>query len=401
MLIGVIIVLTKLQEASVTMKKIFSILALLFIAFLTSCTLSDNNKVQSSESLYGSPLEAELTPIERPFAMEYDERGRHFNFPSVCYSDENTLVISNVNVTRGTDDPGVVIEPEFRTDGIYIINTETGEYEKFNILHKDEIYQAVPYKDGIIYSCCRYRQDAESSLSKTSHEWEIAYFDGDESCVIDSGLCSVDDSPRLVSVNGIPVYVCENNTFDSSSVTLRRIDGMKASVIKDFDGFKFSFATDMRENGREYCFKIIDEKSDKEILFAGDESGILVEKELSEGCDSYGITDKYIVCSLGAKMGETSLLGIPIGGGEERLIEQSKRWYRIEGGRGKYCLTVDEGFNLYYIDIEASSVGQVTLPEDLVRPGAPKGLFGEKPDSFILEAELEDYFRLELQISES
>ena len=380
------------------MKKSFFLIILLFITLSTSCTLSDNNKVQNKEGLYGPPIEAKLTPIERPFAMEYDERGRHFNFPSVCYSDESTLVISNVNVTRGTDDPGVVIEPEFRTDGIYIINTETGEYEKLSILHKDEIYQAVPYKDGIIYSCCRYRQTTEedSFLDKTSFEWEISYFDGHKSDVIDSGFCSVGDSPRLTMAENIPIYVCENNTGDFSSVTLRRIDNMEVSVIEDFNGYKFAFATDLCDNGQEHCFKILDEKSDKEVIFAGSKNEILVEKELEDGCDSYGIADKYIVCSLGAKMGETSLLGIPVDGGEEKLLEQSKRWYRIEGGRGKYCLTVDEGFNLYYIDIEESSVGQITLPEDVVEPGAPKGLFSENPDCFILEASLEDYFRLKL-----
>ena len=238
------------------MKKSFFLIILLFITLSTSCTLSDNNKVQNKEGLYGPPIEAKLTPIERPFAMEYDERGRHFNFPSVCYSDENTLVISNVNVTRGTDDPGVVIEPEFRTDGIYIINTETGEYEKLSILHKDEIYQAVPYKDGIIYSCCRYRQTTEedSFLDKTSFEWEISYFDGHKSDVIDSGFCSVGDSPRLTMAENIPIYVCENNTGDFSSVTLRRIDNMEVSVIEDFNGYIFAFATDLCDNGQEQIY---------------------------------------------------------------------------------------------------------------------------------------------------
>lgn len=158
------------------MKKSFFLIILLFITLSTSCTLSDNNKVQNKEGLYGPPIEAKLTPIERPFAMEYDERGRHFNFPSVCYSDENTLVFQRKRNQRDRRS-GRRHRPEFRTDGICIINTETGEYEKLSILHKDEIYQAVPYKDGIIYSCCRYRQTAEedSSLDKTSFEWEIAY----------------------------------------------------------------------------------------------------------------------------------------------------------------------------------------------------------------------------------
>lgn len=356
------------------------------LIFAILCGCSDN-KANTTASTYSEPINANLTEIDIPFALvTKEETGKNPNMYTTCYSDENVLIIANVYDDIYTAES--IIPPDIRTKGVYLINyNEKGKYTLFDIESDGVIYSAVPYKDGIIYA--EYKTSEDEFISdNTICQWKIAYFDENKHIDIDSGYCKNKLSAEIVLIDEIPIYICENNSKNFTQVSVNKIVDFKIKQIKKFENCETLnlFET----NGKYYFTDVHDSSQQKSFFIAGDSEKIYIEQDKPEPCSSFSITENYIVCAVGGEMGNTQIIGIPLNNSEEKKLPQTKQWWRITGSSGKYCTVVDDGFNLYYINIEECKAGQIILPEKIQSVFTTKMFFPAGKDRYIIELESEE-----------
>lgn len=371
-------------------KKVFIYISMV-IFILSGCT---SNMIGDTGSSNNSPTAAIVSTVERPFAIEHDDSGQiPFNAAAVCYSDEDVLILSNVNQDRIINETRV--PPEIRTDGVYKIYTDSGEYQYYDIKCADEIYRAVPYEDGIIYSYYT-PADEKDQTDTIACRWEIVYYDGENNHVLDSGFCYGGQAPQLALIENTPVYSCENNKEESFGATVRKIENMQPVTIKDFPGYEH--LSILSTNGKDYCFELYEPTTNKRVICVGNLEKVYHEREITDVCNSYGITNNYVVCSIGSETNEIKILGIPLDGKADISFDQIKRWYRITGGTGDYCLAVDSGFNLYYIDVENQAVEQVPISDEYRTEWElkSKGISSAGKNKFILCIYEDNFYKLTL-----
>lgn len=314
---------------------------------------------------YSDPLTPRVSKIDMPFQIEKDETGWHISDYVICFSDETRFIAANMynNVTTAYE----IIKPEVRTDSIYVIDYENPEnYIEYKVNSREWIYSAVPYKDGIIYAQSAGMEETiyVSSQGDTyGYEWKLIYFDGREEKTIDRGYGLNSSATEIILVNGVPVYKCERIKGGKIETSINRITEFETAVIDSMEGFQ---TRDLLESdGEKYFINLIDEEQTKHVFAVGDEKKIIMEYETKEATSSSSMAGNYVVASYGGEIGKTSIAGISIDGAEEKRIAQTKRWWRMIGSGGQYCMTVDDGFNLYYIDIEEEKVGQVLIPDEM------------------------------------
>ncbi len=376
------------------MKKKVIVLMIAFCFLYVGCMPIDSGKSQNTSATYAEPVLSDVEEINIPFAIEREElTGRMLNTMAVCYSDSKVLILSNVNMDRYNEDTTPII-PEIRTDGIYLIELDSKNINFFNVKNKGTIYEAVPYKDGIVYTSYISNEESDG-IESILYKWQVVYFDGNNEYLIDSGCSGRGTAPEIALAKGQPIYVCENNDKGSYNVSIRKIEDKNYVTLKDFSNYEFWNV--LESNGTSYCFELNDRKNGSSAIFAGNLDGIYIEKELPAICNSYSITDDYLVYSSGKEMEDAQILGISLDEQKEKIIKQTKRWYRMTGTVGNYCLMVDEGFNLYYVNIEDAKVGQVILPERYEERWLSKGISPLSKESYIINADEEKLFKLTLK----
>lgn len=170
---------------------------------------------------------------------------------------------------------------------------------------------------------------------------------------------------------------------DISSETIESVDNAKMYSIVETKG-------DM------YLFTLYDRQNETSTLCAGDENEMYLQYQLDDVLNSCTINENYIVASIGEETGKTKIAGIPLDGSEEKALQQTKRWWRMTGSSGEYCVAVDDNFNPYYIKINDDIVGEISLPDEMENDILVKSFYPADKDSYILSINDESFYIMEL-----
>ena len=350
----------------------------------TACSNDDTNEGDEPET-----INAKVTQITMPFDLEEDpEPGRKLNMYTVCYSGKDILVVANVykNFTTPTE----VIPPEIRTNGIYVLNYREDSSKLYDLKSKNFIYSAVPYKDGLIY----VEAELDEEYKEDACKWNVIYFDGKNQHTIDSGYSENQMATEVTLIGKTPVYISEHTEKGETTVSVKKVVNLSSETIESIDNFeKYSI---VETNGDTYLFELYDRQNKTPTLYAGNEKELYLRYKLDDLVNSCAINEKYIVASIGKETDKVKLLGIQLDGSEEKTLQQIKRWWRMTGSSGEYCVAVDNNFNPYYIKISDNAVGEIALPDRMENEILGKRFYPAGKDTFILAIDDELFYIMEL-----
>lgn len=327
------------------MKKRVLFLLLLLILGLTGCTTQG----------------VSITPMEAPVETASDDASGISNELYLCYAKDGDVIVANIISDSHKDDGQEIAQnPQTWTEGLYAVSDGEDGYTRYGISGNRSVYSAVPYDEGVM--CVTYAwADSSSGGSDADYRWELIYHDGREEHLMDEGYTSYMALPQITLMGETPVYISENNTALTRSVTVRSIEDGSPHVIKDFDGY--GFWDEICSNTKAYCFELYEPHTQDPLLCAGNTDGIFLERELAKGCNSYGITGRRIICSIGMRLGNNTVMGISTDGEDDMIFEQPKWWFNITSGDDKMCLAVDSISTIYSIDIEKEKIEPLKLPD--------------------------------------
>lgn len=373
---------------------------LLACLILTGCSETEqpqDNTKSTYASYDGDPISPTLTKIDMPFDIEKREGEKNLNTPVFCYSDKDGFIVANIYEYMMTATE--TIYPEMRTEGLYRYDYESQNITAYDIRSKDAtIYSAVPYGEGLFY--------VEQFLSGSDgndvegYPWNLVYYDGKDKKIIDSGYSSSWCSTEIILIRGVPVYVCEKVNADNiTEIQINKITNMEIETIDSM--YNFENYSIVETNGEFYLLDLYDKGNETPVLVEGNENKVFIKREMSGGICSCALTSDYAVVSTGGQdVFERKVLAIPFDDAEEIEIPQIKKWWRMTGSNGKYCVAVDDGFHPYYIDVEKSVVGRIMLPEEIDPSTAEaytaKSFEPAGKDKFILGLDYEDYYIMDL-----
>lgn len=357
-------------------------LTIIMILSFAACSDTDADDGASSGT-----INAKLTQITMPFDLEEDsETGKKLNMYTVCYSGKDTIIVANVydDITTATE----VIYPETRTKGVYVLNYREDSSEFYDLKSENLIYSAVPYKDGIIYA------ESKIDTQESMYKWNIVYFDGKNHNIIDSGYSTNQIATEVTLIGKTPVYVSEHTEGGLTTVSVKKVVNLKSETIEAVDNArKYSI---IETNGDAYFFTLYDCQNEKAKLCAGDEKEVYLQYQLDDALNSCTINENCIVASIGEETGDIKIVGIPLDGSKEKYLQQTKRWWRMTGSSGDYCVAVDDNFNPYYIKISSDVVGEVALPDEMENDILVKSFYPAGKDNYILSINDESFYIMEL-----
>jgi len=360
-------------------------LAIIMVLAFAACSNTDTDEANASGT-----INAKLTPITMPFDLEEDsETGKKLNMYTICYSGKDILIVANVydNITTATE----IIHPEIRTNGVYVLNYREASSKLYDLKSENLIYSAVPYKDGLLYAESKFD---EEHMPEPMYKWNVIYFDGKNQHTIDSGY-STDQTATEVSLIGeTPVYISEHTEEGITTVSVKKVTDISSETIESVNNAKMYSIVET--NGDMYLFTLYDRQNETSTLCAGDENEVYLQYQLNDVLNSCTINENYIVASIGEETGKTKIVGIPLDGSEEKDLQQTKRWWRITGSSGQYCVTVDDNFNPYYIKINDDIVGEISLPDEMENDILVKSFYPADKDSYILSINDESFYIMEL-----
>lgn len=301
-----------------------------------------------------------ITPMEVPVETARDDETGISNELYLCYAKDGHVIVANIISDSHRDDgQGIAQNPETWTEGLYILSDDGEGYTRYGISGNRSVYDAVPYDEGIL--CVTYAwADNASGSSDADYRWELIYHDGREEQLMDGGYTSYEALPQITLMGEAPVYISENNTAVTRSVTVRTIEDGSPRVIKDFDGYGFN--DEISSNAEAYCFEIYEPHVQQPVLCAGNMDGIFFEKELEKWSNSYGVAGDRIICSLGKNLGNNTVMGISLDGGDDMTFEDTKWWFNITSEDDKICLAVDSISTIYSVDVENAEIEPLELP---------------------------------------
>ena len=360
-------------------------LAIIMILAFAACSNTDTDEANASGT-----INAKLTSITMPFDLEEDsETGEKLNMYTICYSGKDSIIVANVydNITTATE----IIYPETRTNGVYVLNYRDASSKLYDLKSENLIYSAVPYKDGLIYAESKID---EEHTQESIYKWNVIYFDGKNRHTIDSGYSKSQTATEVTLIGGTPVYVSEHTEEGATTVSVKKIVNLSGETIDSFDNVeKYSI---IETNGDAYLFTLYDQQNETSTLCAGDENEVYLQYQLNDVLNSCTLNENCIVASMGEDSGKIKIAGIPLDGSEEKDLQQTKRWWRMTGSSGEYCVAVDDNFNPYYIKISDNVVGEITLTDEMENDILVKSFYPADKDSYILSINDESFYIMEL-----
>lgn len=357
------------------------------------CESGSNSRTPEVETGLSTVKADTITPeaqeINMPFNLEYNEHGVALNERVLGYADEEKMLIINsykymVNIPG--DSP-----PEYATKGMYMVYFDgKTPCQKYDIKSDMYIYSAVPYKDGIIYIRNDFlNEDDFAAGHDMGYRWNVIYSDVDGTNVkrIDSGY-SETTSAEIILLEDTPVYVCEDFDGDKTDVLIKKIVDLKCETIAVMKNHENTSL--FEKNKTEYFLNLYDFNEKAGVAVAGDLEGIKVSYPFKDVCNSVSISRDCIVGSFGGEMGNTNITCKSLEDEIEESIPQTKRWWRMTGASGRYCVMVDDGFNPYYFDTDNLEVGKIDIGGLQTEPFAPKMFYPAGKDRFVLELSVDN-----------
>ena len=360
-------------------------LAIIMVLAFAACSNTDIDEANASGT-----INAKLTSITMPFDLEEDsETGEKLNMYTICYSGKDSIIVANVydNITTATE----IIYPETRTNGVYVLNYRDASSKLYDLKSENLIYSAVPYKDGLLYAESKID---EEHTQESIYKWNVIYFDGKNQHTIDSGYSKNQTATEVTLIGATPVYVSEHTEEGATTVSVKKIVNLSGETIDSFDNVeKHSI---IETNGDAYLFTLYDQQNETSTLCAGDENEVYLQYQLNDVLNSCTLNANCIVASMGEDSGKIKIAGIPLDGSEEKDLQQTKRWWRMTGSSGQYCVAVDDNFNPYYIKINDDIVGEISLPDEMENDILVKSFYPADKDSYILSINDESFYIMEL-----
>lgn len=360
------------------------------MGFLLAGCGAVNQPISTDGTHTGQPIQPELVEIRMPFALAKDgETGRAANMYTVCYSGADCLLVADVNddITTATE----TIRPEIRTNGLYRVDYDAdAEPVFYNLVSDGLIYCAVPYAEGIVYV------ESKPQGGEANYAWSVVYFDGQSKVPIDGGLCQDQLTTQLTLVGDTPEYLCQRNGEQGDTgIAVCKIVGQQTQELDFLPGVINRNMLD--GNGTTYLLNLYDAAQEQVLLAAGDAEGIRTRYQLTDKLNSCSISQRHVVASVGEELGQRNIEGLPLNGGENRVLFPAKRLWRITGAEGTYCVAVDDKFAPYYIHAEKEIIGEIRLPDEVGPSTVVKTFYPAGKDRFLLSVDYERFYLLELQ----
>ena len=285
---------------------------------------------------------------QEDFALDMNE-----GESSTCtYSDQEKTVFSIGKRNDAATGPLVNTERllVFSKDGVQEIPVNDEAY----------IYNAVPFKNGVLYASYKYGDPGEC-------EWSVNYAEKERIELIDSGQCeSYGNMPSIVYIGDIPYYQFTEKTSQGIREGIKRVVNGDPELVVSYECSSMQDPL-LRSNGTEYCYIMADGSDPTYII--GDESGVLYKNTIRKKMVDFGINDNTVVCSLAEDVdgkAEYEMLAIDLHTGEENYHEAKQPYYRICGS-GDAFLCVDFQFGLHLINAKGGSI----VPEAAEYPESP------------------------------
>ncbi len=374
---------------NIVCKLVICALTLIMVLAFAACSNTDTD-TNTDEGNTSGTINAKLTQITMPFDLEEDsETGKKLKMYTICYSGNDILIVANVydDITTATE----IIYPEIRTNGVYVLNYREASSKLYDLKSENLIYSAVPYKDGILYAESKFD---EEHMPEPMYKWNVIYFDGKNQHTIDSGYSINQTAAEVTLIGETPVYISEHTAEGITTVSDKKVVDLSSETIESVNNAKMYSIVET--NGDAYLFTLYDRQNETSTLCAGDENEMYLQYQLDDVLNSCTINENYIVASIGEETGKTKIVGIPLDGSEEKNMQQIKRWWRMTGSSGEYCVAVDDNFNPYYIKISDNVVGEITLTDEMENDILVKSFYPAGKDNYILAINNESFYIMEL-----
>lgn len=229
-----------------------------------------------------------------------------------------------------------------------------------------QIYSAVPFKDGIVYTDYVERKADGGGIDTI--EWQMIWQTKDSTNILQEGECTYYSKlPAFALIDGKAVVLWSDSRKGCSQFSLVTENGLEAIINEDYEWIA---NTELEFNGTEICFAVWEKEDDLRLVIA-DLNGIVKSIKLNGKMMSHTLTKDNLICGIGEYNGndEMKMLNYDIRKGEETLTDIYTPLYRLRGGNTNYAACVLGGFSqLAVID---AKTGEHTAFE------APKGLTGK------------------------
>lgn len=248
--------------------------------------------------------------------------------------------------------------PLVNTERLLVVSKDDVQEIPMNV--DSYIYNAVPFKKGVLYASYEYGDSRKC-------EWSVNYVEKGHIDLIDSGQCeSYGNMPSIVYIGDVPYYQFTEKTSQGIREGIKRVVDSELELVFSYECASIQDPL-LVSNGTEYCYLMADGSYPTYII--GDESGILYKNTIRKKMVDFGINDHTMVCSLAEDIdgeAEYEMLTIDLDTGEENYNDAKQPYYRICGS-GDAFLCVDWQFGLYLLNAEGDNI----QPEAAEYPESP------------------------------
>lgn len=345
-------------------KMIIFVVIVLGIGLFSSCTRKEEQEALDIKSMN-----------KMDFSIPQNEGAP----PTCTYSDKEKTVFS-IGKRNGSSTGPLVNTESFLVFG------KDGEAQE--IVMKDDayIYNAVPFKNGVLYATYEI-----TGMEKC--KWYIKHIENEKVELIDQGQCdSYSNMPSIAYVGDTPYYQFTERTSQGIQEGVKRIVNGKAETL-------FSYKTD-RMNSPFLCsngvmFSYISQEGGSPLYVIGDKDGIKYKNTTKKKLASFGINDDVMLCSLAEDIDgvpEYEMLSVDLSTGEKTYSDTDQPYYRICGS-GNAFLCIDGKWTLYLMKSDGKKISQkaVEYPESLELENRAGSFYSRQKNSFLVHYFVDDY----------
>ena len=356
--------------------------AAVMVLVLAAALMTGCGKTSSDEQVKAPEFEVSKINVNLKLDAEREEQ------EVLSYSDSKKMVFR----IGGEHADEFVVGTSVDRFVIYDIADES--VDKEYVMDKD-VYgrEAVPYKDGLLYSC--YWVDQSNQYL---YHWQVIYQEGDKKTVIDQGEEEMNSQKSMIVEDGVIYYTYEDWS-NGYHCGVRKLEDGKTVTVAEYDDIDEIGLMKVADG---ICYIWIwNDKSVK--YFATDGNKILWEQKFdrNDGHIRYDVNDEYLLCWQNGL--EENLTAINLKNGEaiDRDIQLKDPWMTTIGD---YFLIEDENKNQYYaiVDGDQITVEKLELPEEQQYKLPLSNSFSAGKNSTILMAgdyweETREYYLLKLK----
>ncbi|MGF6376970.1 hypothetical protein M2140_002049 [Clostridiales Family XIII bacterium PM5-7] len=342
-------------------------------------------------SLYGcNPTSTPSTEGEKKAEASYEEVTvdlglQESESATCCYCTDSKMVFSVGK--RNDAKTGPLVNTEYLMLYDYMDN---GKTEKYSMKTEAYIYNAIPYKEGILYA-------TYDGAYTDKTPWSVNYIDKNGIKELDSGTArNYENIPHFAMIEDVPVYVFEDFDKNSYRAGTKKVLDMKVeSIFENADDEQLCTSGVLPSNGKQYMIMVGSEEDEYATAVIGDENGIVKTHTLKEKLISYGINKDYAVCSTALNDNTFSMVAIDLADGTTSYTDAGRALYRITGGEGDSMVSVDYTFDMFSINTgEKSTKNKLNFPDGITKEEATIIYYPTSASSYIVSMDNNKYYKM-------